>query len=200
MRISKKTKEETNKRILQTAEGLFVQLGFEQTTTREIAAATGIAAGTLFNYFPSKETLAMSLLARAMNKGREEYYRRRSGEEDFGEDLFLLITSELRSLRNYRKFLGPVFAKTMSLFTISNSCPAGESVRREHLQIVREILNTHSLSQAPNYISVTLYWSLYLGILAFWTDDESRNQEETLALIDYSLKVFTHTLTGSINV
>ncbi len=197
MRISQKAKEETKERILQTAEDLFLDVGFEQTTTRQIASATGIAAGTLFNYFKTKETLAMSLLADVMNNGREDYSKRRSGEEDFEEDLFLLISSELRRLRPYRKFFGPVLESSMSLFSKSNSCPAGESAREEHLEIVRQIISTHSLSRIPSFISETLYWSLYIGILAFWAGDESRNQEETLELIDYSIKLFAQTISGN---
>ncbi|MEN8258269.1 MAG: TetR/AcrR family transcriptional regulator [Thermodesulfobacteriota bacterium] len=197
MRITQKAKEKTAKNILRAAEQLFTDVGYKDTTTRQIAQKAGIATGTLFNYFPSKEALAMSLLAEEIQQGRGDYLKRRSGDEDFGEDLFLLISSELRRLKPYRNFVGPVLESTMSLFSKESSCPAGESTRSEHLQMVRDIIHAHGFSKIPDYISTTLYWSLYLGILAFWSTDESRNQEETLALMDYSINVFTQTISNS---
>jgi len=196
MRVSKKTKEETRVKILAAAEKLFLRNGYEQTTTRDIASAADIAAGTLFNYFPSKETLVMTMVADAMAKGGENYRKRRSEQESVEEDLFLLISSELRCLRPFRKFIGPVLESTMSLFSKSKSCPTGESSRVEHLNTVKEIITADGACRIPDFIAVSLYWSLYLGILAFWSNDRSRNQEETMAMIDYSLKIFAQTIRG----
>jgi Tetracyclin repressor-like, C-terminal domain len=39
-----------------------------------------------------------------------------------------------------------------------------------------------------------LYWTLYLGVLAYWAADASPNQEDTLALLDQSLKLFVASL------
>ena len=35
-----------------------------------------------------------------------------------------------------------------------------------------------------------MYWLLYTGVLAFWTKDASVKQEDTLALLDQSMKMF----------
>jgi hypothetical protein len=35
-----------------------------------------------------------------------------------------------------------------------------------------------------------LYWTLYTGVLAFWSKDASPRQEDTLALLDQSLAMF----------
>lgn len=197
MRITKEAKKKTAQKILRAAEELLTKGGYRETTTRQIATAAGIAAGTLFNYFPSKESLAMSLLAEKLELGREDFARRRTGEETRSEDLFLLITSEIRQLRPFRSFVAPVLESTMSPFAKKNSCPAGQDSRSAHLVTVRKIINDHGLSNIPEHISTTLYWSLYLGIMAFWTSDISRNQEETLALIDYSINIFTRTISDT---
>jgi len=194
MRVSKEVKQATREKILRTAEKLFSEVGYLDTTTRQIAKEAGIAAGTLFNYFPSKETLAMSLLARAFEQGREDYQSYRSDEEDLNEELFLLISSELRRLKPYRSFVAPVLESTMSIFSKESGCPEGIATRSEHLATVQQAIQNHGFSNVPEHVATTLYWSLYLGILAFWSSDASRNQEQTLALIDYSLRVFTHTI------
>lgn len=44
--------------VISVAMDLFLQQGFDQTTVREIVAASGISMRTFFRYFPSKEDLA----------------------------------------------------------------------------------------------------------------------------------------------
>lgn len=197
MRITAQVKVETRGAILEKAADLFRENGFEGTTTRDIAHAAGLAAGTLFNYFPSKETLAMTMVAEALERGREDHRRRRTGEEGLQEDLFLFIVSGLRRLGEMRAFLGPVLERSLSPFPRRSVCPQGEAARQEQLAAVREILARHGFATPPEHAAMTLYWSLYLGILARWTGDDSHGQEETRALIDYSLHWFVHLVSGT---
>lgn len=197
MRISEQAKQENRARILEKSAELFIAKGFEDCTTRDIAVAAGLAAGTLFNYFPSKETLAMTMVSEALSLGREDFQRRRSGEEDLTEDLFLFISSGLRRLRPLRPFLGPVLERSLSPFPRKNVCPEGEAARLEHLGAVQKIIATHGFTKAPDYVAVTMYWSLYLGVLAFWANDESPNQEATQALTDYSIRMFVQVISGA---
>ena len=197
MRISQQVKEETRARILEKAAEIFISLGFEGATTRDIALAAGLATGTLFNYFPSKETLAMTMVAEALGQGREDFQLRRTGNEDLSEEFFLFVASGLRRLRPLRPFLGPVLERSLSPFPRKNICPEGETARLEHLAAVQEIIGRHGFTEAPDYVAMTIYWSLYLGILAFWTNDDSPNQEATQALIDYSIRMFVQVISGT---
>src|SRR6266700_1119573 len=52
-------KEKTRKAILRAALELFAEKGFYHTTTKAISRQAGIAEGTLFNYFETKEDLAL---------------------------------------------------------------------------------------------------------------------------------------------
>lgn len=197
MRITEQAKQETRARILEKAAGLFSAKGFEDCTTRDLAVAAGLAAGTLFNYFPSKETLAMTMVAEALNRGWEDFQRRRTGQEDLAEDLFLFIASGLRRLRPLRPFIGPVLERSLSPFPRKIVCPEGEAARQEHLADMQEIIGRHGFTEAPDYVAITMYWSLYLGILAFWANDESPNQEATQALMDYSIRMFVQVICGA---
>lgn len=199
MRISKQAKVQNREKILDAATRLFVEKGFAETTTRDIAAAVGMASGTMFNYFETKEALAMTLVSEALDVGRNAYRNRRTGNENLAEELFLLITSELRMLKPYREFIGPVLESAMSLFSRASVNAGGQKARVEHLAIVEKIISRQGYSSVPALISSSLYWSLYLGILAFWSTDASRNQEETLALIDYSLHLFSQTISGNLH-
>ena len=48
-------------------------------------------------------------------------------------------------------------------------------------------------------MSLQLYWTLYTGVLTFWSDDPSPHQEDTLALLDQSLRMFVGWLRPSDN-
>src|SRR5213592_493548 len=52
-------KENTRRAILRAALDLFAEKGFYRTTTKAISRKAGIAEGTLFNYFETKEDLAL---------------------------------------------------------------------------------------------------------------------------------------------
>ncbi|WP_342305521.1 TetR/AcrR family transcriptional regulator [Methanolobus sp. ZRKC5] len=57
MSLREKKKQETRNRIFDVSGKLFKEKGFENTTVGEITKEAGIAKGTFFNYFPTKESL-----------------------------------------------------------------------------------------------------------------------------------------------
>jgi len=60
-------KTETLRRIEEAGWMLLTTRGYEATSTREIAEAADIAAGTLFNYFPEKRSLLIHLMQRQID-------------------------------------------------------------------------------------------------------------------------------------
>src|SRR5579864_1147073 len=107
MRVTAEAKTATRQRILEAATSLFARDGWQDATTRAIALEAGIATGTLFNYFPSKEAIAAELIAEALERAGKAFRAGRREEDSLEADFFLLIWSGLRSLRDYRNFLGP---------------------------------------------------------------------------------------------
>src|SRR5882762_11403034 len=57
--------------ILEAAEQLFAEKGYDGATMTEIAARSGTAIGSLYRFFPNKEVLAEALLADYVGKVRE---------------------------------------------------------------------------------------------------------------------------------
>ena len=56
------SKEEKKLEIMKTALSLFAKNGFYNTTIADIAREMGMSVGNMYNYFPSKESLAKELL------------------------------------------------------------------------------------------------------------------------------------------
>ncbi len=193
MRITADAKAATRRRILETARDRFSGAGFEATTTRDIAAAAGIAAGTLFNYFPSKEAIVMALVAEALGKAHYRFDRQSRGES-LDEDLFAFIAAELRGLRPHRGYLRPVLETALSPLARAEANPDGEAIRVEHLEAVGRLIATRLPGESPSPVAWNLYWTLYTGVLAFWACDTSPHQEDTLAVLDHYLKAFVYSL------
>ena len=105
MRVTEQTKLRTRERIVDAAMKLFDDKGFERATTRDIAREAGIATGTLFNYFRSKEALALTILGEALEHAESEFQAKRWGGESLAELLFALTASVLRCLGPYRRFV-----------------------------------------------------------------------------------------------
>ena len=185
MRITQVAKEDTLKRIRKAAAQLFRANGFGGTTTREIAKAAGIAVGTLFNYFPSKEAIASGFLHDALTRGGSDYDRRRRGDESLEEDLFLYIISGLRQLKPHRKLVPILLETALSPVAVNEA----QQLQASQLEKIERLLHTHTAVE-PTTITLHLYWTLYTGVLSFWANDSSRNQEDTLALLDQALKMF----------
>ena len=202
MRVTQQTKSATRKRILEAAQQLFAAEGFDAATTRDIASAAKIATGTLFNYVPTKESIALYLISDAHAQAEERFQADFSGDPDeplsLEEELFAHVAAVLRKLKPYRKYLTTVLDTSLS--PLGNDQTDGTpALRASHLETVSQIALRHGLQDALSAVALHLYWTLYVGVLAFWSKDTSPRQEDTLALLDQSLAMFVGWLTTDPN-
>ena len=72
--------EEKRRRIVEVAIDLFINKGYHQTTTREIARAAGFSIGSLYEYVSSKEDI-LYLVCDAIHDEIESRLREEIGEE-----------------------------------------------------------------------------------------------------------------------
>jgi AcrR family transcriptional regulator len=189
MRVNAETKAATRERILRAAYELFTVRGFETTTTRDIAQASDIAVGTLFNYFETKEAIIATLTTEAMVVVCDELERKTPDVESFEEALFYFISSGLKKLQPLRKQLNALVETTLSPLA-SVASQEANSIRVLHLETISKIAREHGIDDLPP-VALQLYWTLYTGVLVYWANDQSSKQELTLALLDQSLAMFT---------
>ncbi|HEY3918129.1 MAG TPA: helix-turn-helix domain-containing protein [Stellaceae bacterium] len=94
-------------RIRNAARALFIEKGFEETTTREIATRAGVAIGTLFLYATDKRDLLLLLFDEELNKLSDRAVRKARRGMPFVDQLlaifrvFLAYFSETPPLSRY---------------------------------------------------------------------------------------------------
>lgn len=187
-RITEQAKQATRMRIINSACDLFKDKGFEQATTRDIAQSAGIATGTLFNYFPTKEEIVMELMATGLEQAADDFAKQQRAEASLEEDLFLHVATGLRRMKVHRKYLGRALETTLS--PLSSISQQAEAIRVAHLETVEQTIARHELSLAAWTVPMQLYWTLYTGVLAYWVNDASPKQEDSLAMLDQSIAMF----------
>jgi AcrR family transcriptional regulator len=203
VRVTAETKNATRQRILDVGKTLFAQQGFEATTTRDIAQASQIAVGTLFNYFPTKESIVECLVSEAWGLALAEFAELPVGADSrtaddsltLEEALFSQAAGILRRLRPYRKYLPAVLETSLSPLADTDGSRKGRPLRAAHLENVSQIIAAHGQQGTLSSVALQLYWTLLTGVLAFWSSDRSPRQEDTLALLDESLAMFVGWLT-----
>ena len=67
-RITQETRESTRNRLLEAAAFEFARAGLERANINEISIAAGLAKGTVYNYFESKEDLFVAVIEEATER------------------------------------------------------------------------------------------------------------------------------------
>ncbi|WP_455381703.1 TetR/AcrR family transcriptional regulator [Salinispira pacifica] len=68
--------DELKQIILDAAAGVFNEKGYDRATTREIARSAGISEGTIYNYFPTKRDLLLSLARSFAQRARDAFHEK----------------------------------------------------------------------------------------------------------------------------
>jgi AcrR family transcriptional regulator len=97
-RITQIIKAETKQCIIEEAQKLFIEQGFEKTKTKTIAKNCNIAEGTLFNYFKSKDELLIAVFETMAEPDENQ------NEQASYQPLNYFIELALFPVRKMRKF------------------------------------------------------------------------------------------------
>src|SRR2546430_8369938 len=182
------------KRIVTAALSLFQTRGFDATTTRAIARKAKVAEGTVFNYFRTKEDIALYFFEeevdQAMAAVRDNPRLRKAPLE---EKLFALVHSQLEFLAPYEKFIG-----TALIHALKPASPLGpfshraQELRHRYLGFVEELIEEsipkHRHSPLT-FLAPEVFWIYYLGALLYWLYDSSEGKQNTLAFLDRTLNI-----------
>jgi AcrR family transcriptional regulator len=194
MRARDAHKEQTKQRILDVALAMFRGKGFRQTTMRDIAEAAGIALGTTYNYFSTKDHIALFFFEEALGRVLARHRRETAPEASLEERVFSLVALELEEVEPFREFLDVLVAQ--AAVPGSPLHPFGLDAERlksrylDHVAgMLREALDRGELPPGGfESLILQAFWAFHLGILFFWLNDESPHKEDTWVVLDKSLR------------
>ena len=192
-------KERTKNEILAAALELFKTHGLEAATTRQISKKAGIAEGTLFNYFKTKEDLALYFFQKE-TEGLISWYRKekRLAKAALPEKLFAIIHRQLECIAPYEDFIGAVVFRSLQPSSrLSPLSLESQELRLKSLRFIREILaEAEANEEIPPVGDLGAYavGLFYIGIVTHWLHDTSRGKQRTLALLDRSLNLASQML------
>ena len=186
-------KEAIRKRIVDAALALFQTKGFDQTTTRQIAVKAKLAEGTIFNYFETKEDIALYFLqlevdhAIATVRGTP-----RLRKAPLEEQLFALVEAQLEFLAPHEKFIGAAFVHALRPTSKIAFSMQALDLRNRYIAFVHELIQDSDSVPSGSLLSwaaPSAFWIYYVGILLYWLNDASAGKQHTLALLDRSLSI-----------
>jgi AcrR family transcriptional regulator len=192
-------KEKTKKAILNAASALFSRKGFHRTTTKEITRKAGIAEGTLFNYFPTKEDLAVYFFQQQLVELMEWFRRdKRLQRVPLPEKLFAIIHYHLEQISPYEEFIGAVYLRALQPTSkLSPLSLQAQEHNLRYLRFIRDILaRAEEGGEIPALGDLGAYgFALFhAAMITYWLQDQSPGKEDTLALLDRGLKLATSIL------
>ena len=119
--------ENVRTQLLQEAQRQVAERGYAKTTIRSVAEACGIAVGTVYNYFPSKEMLIASIMADAWNQCLSQIEVRDSANpRSFLQEIYDV-------LRRFSEHHREIFADEEAEKTFASVFPARHQMLREQL-------------------------------------------------------------------
>src|SRR3979409_2216945 len=138
-----RNKEATKSRIVAAALALFQSKGFDATTTKAIARKARVAEGTVFNYFPTKEDIALYFLEQevelAMTAVRGNARLRKASLD---EKLFALVQTQLGNLAPHERFIGSAFVHALTPGSkLGLFSPSAQALQYRYLAFVQELVD-----------------------------------------------------------
>lgn len=192
-RTRERQKEAVRQRIVDAALALFQSKGFDETTTRQIARKAKLAEGTIFNYFETKEDIALHFfeleLDHAIATVRGNARLRRA---PLDEKLFALVEAQLEFLAPYERFIGAAFVHALRPTSRIAFSMRALDLRNRYIAFVQELLQESERIPTGGVLAwaaPSVFWIYYLGILLYWLNDASKGKQHTLALLDRSLRI-----------
>jgi len=195
-------KEATQKKILEVSLQLFQKMGFARTTMRDVARKCGIALGTTYNYFPTKEHIALYFFEQALDEVMERYRKEEPADAPLDEKIFLLLSIELEKIAPYEEFLNLIV--THAVLPTSRLHPFSRDSQRlkmKYLDFVGGILDRAKekgefTALGFDAMVLSAFWVFHLGIMMYWMNDTSRKKEDTFILLDKSLRFILNAMKG----
>ena len=171
--------QEKRQAILDTALKLFVEQGFHATPTARIAKEAGVATGTLFHYFSTKEELINTLYLETKDILIREIARNVSEQTTIKSKLKQIFFNAIHWARNYPQQQLFYFQFSHSPFISQITKELGEQRLQFIYDIIEEGKTTDILKNIPTDLLFESSLGLMNGIIKHLMEQAEKVQDET---------------------
>jgi AcrR family transcriptional regulator len=180
--------EQTRALILETAVELFLERGYEETTMRAIAERAGVALGSAYYYFRSKEQLIQGFYSRTHQEHVAAAEPVLRDERTLRGRLLGVMAAKLRTIEPYHRFSGVLFRTAADPESPLNPFSAASvPARLEATEIFAEVVRGAEDRKMPGDLAAELpdlLWMYHMGIVLFWIHDRSPGRARTWTLME----------------
>jgi AcrR family transcriptional regulator len=180
--------EQTRTLILETAVELFLERGYEETTMRAIAERAGVALGSAYYYFRSKEQLIQAFYSRTHQEHVAESGEALRTERTLRDRLLGVMQAKLRTIEPYHRFSGVLFRTAADPESpLHPFSPESLPAREEATELFAEVVRGAEDRRLPGDLEAELpdlLWMYHMGIILFWIHDRSPGRVRTWTLME----------------
>ena len=190
MKISQKKKQENREAIIRAAVDLIIDKGFKAATMRAIARQAGLGDATIYNYFPTKESILYAYYQDKFVEAAQKLGELPSIEEfSFQERLQALFEICLEGYLGDREFLQETFKMVFSPITNSGELKPIQAGFLECLDGIFDQAVADGEIEDPPFRELTyhFFWDYYIGVVFCWLRDRSEHFTDTSELVNKTL-------------
>lgn len=171
-----RSRAETRRRLLESGTELFARRGLHATTTTQVAARAGVAAGTFYLHFPDKHALFREIVFRAFDALRGRLAR---ATQRAGADPVAIVRARAEELLEFaaenRSLVRVLFGRD------AEAADLGEDVFDDHLPAIeaelrRRMAGRGSVQATPldPTVAAQAIAASWARVVAWWVEDPER--------------------------
>ena len=191
MKISQEQKQETRQALIEAAVDLVIDKGSKSATMRSIARAAGVGDATIYNYFPTKESIFFAYYQWRMAEAADKVRAGKGfAEYSFQERLQALFEELLERFLPDREFVQTTYKSVFFAMPLDRGLI--QPVQEHFFGFVEQALDAavergEIEEQIFRDMLVRFYWDHFVGIVVYWLKDRSELFADTTILADKTL-------------
>lgn len=199
MSLKEKQRREREALILQAAEETFTEKGYYEASMDEIAARVGIAKGTVYLHFPSKEALIIAIFIHEMERFLQKVEEVMASQQTAREKLHILLKFMYTEMHRKRSQLlssayNGVDLKRLFSENSHQTHELWERMARNVTTLLEEGKAAGDLNPVlPTQVMLVAFFSLlspHVSERLIVTDSEKKEGLSTDDLVEYMGKIF----------
>jgi len=156
---------------------------------RQIAKEAGLSVGAAYHHFDSKQAIVAGYYEAQIEAHSAAAREALVGVEGLSERLRIVMHTALDTRASDRVLMRELAPLVVSGTDLSVFSSETTSLRERSMGLFREALEGSDLPDDLREVTTTALWTLQLGLLLYFANDESLGQRRTRDLVDGSLSL-----------